>query len=475
MSRKRTWGVAIPTMLLCVAVWLSGATTTHVVIMHTNDIHGHILPEDGSTGLAIIATIVKQQHPDILLDAGDMFTGTILSDTFHGESVMAVMNRMGFRASILGNHEFDYGVDVLRERMHQAEFPILSANVVLPAEHIPATQVLTVKGIRFGIVGLTTEEAAVTGHPKIMKDVEIKDVVHAVEENLPRLRQTSDFIVVLGHLLPEEELRVARAFPEIKLIISGHSHVELQEPIHEGETTIVRTGNVGRFVGRLDLDFDDHRLSRISEHLIEAAGVAPDPDALDAAAPYIHQVEQQMNTVLGVATASLSKDLDKGGAMLNLIADAFRAEAGTQIALENTGGVRISLPAGPITYGKVFEALPFENTIITMKLTGAQLKRSLNVNVTAISGLRAVFDTRKPKNARLVSVTLADGSPIVDDATYTVAINDFMQAGGDGYTEFAHGVDVKDTGIRLRDSVSDYIKTQAKVIPPVDGRIRIIQ
>src|SRR5262249_16688296 len=145
-----------------------------------------------------------------------------------------------------------------------------------------------------------------------------------------------------------------------------------------------------------------------------------DPEALEAAAPYVEKIERQMNTVLGEATAGLSKSVDEGGAMLNLIADAFRAEAGTQIALENTGGVRTSLAAGPITYGKVFEILPFENTIVTMKLTGAQLKRSLAVNVTAVSGLRAVFDLRKPKNERLVSVTLDDGSPIADDAVYTV-------------------------------------------------------
>jgi len=346
--------------------------------------------------------------------------------------------------------------------------------VVLPAGDVAPTRVVTAKGIRFGIVGLTTEEAAITSHPKVMKDVQVGDIVHALEVNLPRLRQTSDFVVVLGHLNPEEELRIARAFPEIRLIISGHTHKDLKAPIREGSTTIVRTGSFGRFVGRIDLDFTNHKLSRMTEHLIAAKGVVPDPEAVKDAAPYVSKVEQQMNMVLGEATATLSKTVEEGGAMLNLVADAFRAQAGTQIALENTGGVRTSLPAGPITYGKVFEILPFENTIVTMKITGAQLKRSLAVDVTAVSGLHAVFDLHKPKNDRLVSVTLDDGSPIIDDATYTVAINDFMQAGGDGYTEFARGIDVKDTGIRLRDSVSDYIKAKAKVVPSVDGRIRLI-
>ena len=229
-------------MLLLVTLAVTGATHTHVVIMHTNDIHGHVLPENGAGGLAIIATLVKQQHPDILLDAGDMFTGTILSDTFHGESVMAVMNRMGFRASILGNHEFDYGLDILRERVRQADFPVLSANVAVPFPGIAKTRLIQVKGIRFGVVAFTTEETPTTTHPKNVKNVQFDDIVHALGQNITELRKTSDFIIVLGHLTPEEEMRVARAFPDIKLIIGGHSHSELLAPIHEGGTTIVRTG-----------------------------------------------------------------------------------------------------------------------------------------------------------------------------------------------------------------------------------------
>jgi len=160
-----------------------------------------------------------------------------------------------------------------------------------------------------------------------------------------------------------------------------------------------------------------------------------------------------------------------GQALEIAVRDATR---GTQIALANTGGIRTSLPAGPITYGKIFEILPFENTIVTMKITGAQLKRSLAVRLTAVSGLRAVFDLRKPKGEQLVSVTLEDGSPVLDNATYAIAINDFMQAGGDDYTEFANGTDVKDTGIHLRDMVSDYIKLKKTISPVIDGRIQLV-
>src|SRR6185436_4234379 len=223
------------------ALSLTGAPPTHVVLMHTNDIHGHVLPENGVGGLAVIAAIVKRQRPDILLDAGDMFTGTLVSDTFYGEAVMALMNRMGYRASILGNHEFDYGLKTLRDRIRQARFPVLSANVAMPYD-IGKTRVIQVKGIRFGIVGLTTEETPTTTHPKNVKEVRFLDVVSTLQQILPQLKKTSDIVIVLGHLAPVEELRIARAFPDIKLIVSGHSHTELQQPIRENGALIVRTG-----------------------------------------------------------------------------------------------------------------------------------------------------------------------------------------------------------------------------------------
>jgi 2',3'-cyclic-nucleotide 2'-phosphodiesterase (5'-nucleotidase family) len=385
------------------------------------------------------------------------------------------MNHMGYRASILGNHEFDYGLNTLRDRVRQARFPVLSANVVLPYDDVGKTLVIRVKGIRFGIVGLTTEETPTTTHPKNVKNVQFLDVVQTLERTLPSLRKASDFVIVLGHLAPAEELRVARAFPGINLIVSGHSHTELPQPIREKDTLIVRTGSFGRFVGRVDMDFENRTPKQISAHLIEAKGVAPDPDALRAVEPYRAKVEQQTNAVLGEATAAFSRIVQEGGALLNLVADAYRTRTGTQIALVNNGGIRTSLPAGPITYGKIFEILPFENTIVTMKLTGLQLKRSLAVRLTAVSGVRAVYDLRKPKNEQLVSATLEDGSPIVDGATFTVAINDFMQAGGDDYTEFASGTDAKDTGIRLRDVVSEYIKTKKTITPVLDGRIQIVE
>ena len=475
MTRVLRSGPLALIVALTLALASAGAAQTHIVIMHTNDIHGHLQPENGAGGLEMVAAIVKREHPDLLLDAGDMFTGTLLTDNFYGEPVMAVMNRMGYDATIIGNHEFDYGLGMLRTRVNQAKLPVLSANVVFPFNDVQKTKIVEAKGIRFGIIGLTTMEAATTTHPKNLKNVQIIDLIKALETNLPQLRARSDFIIVLGHLTTEEEQRIARTFPEIRLIIGGHIHTPLKEPIMENGTMIVRNGAFGQSVGRLDLDFEDRKFTKISEKFIEVKGIPPDPDAVKAVEPFRAKVQDKMDAVLGVAAAPLLKTNSDESPLFNMITDAYRAKTGTQMAMANPGGIRTSLPAGPITYGKIFEILPFENTLVTMKITGAAVKRSLAVDITAISGVRAVFDPSKPKNQRLASATLADGSPIIDDAIYTVTVNDFMQAGGDGYDEFTKGADTIDTGIRLRDIVSEYITAHKTINPVTDGRVQILK
>jgi len=460
--------------LLLAALALNGAGTTNVVMMHTNDLHGHLLPEDGRGGLAVIAAIVKTQHPDVLVDAGDMYAGTLLSDSFFGEPVLAVMNLMSYDLSILGNHEFDYGSARLRMRLGQSKFPILSANVELPFKGVSPTRIINAKGVRFGVIGLTTEETPTTTHPRNMKGIAVNSVTQAIDRALPMLRARSDFILVVGHLNPAEETRIAQTYPEIRLIVSGHTHRELTEPIHVGNATIVRTGSFGSFVGRIDLDFENSRLTKMNTRLIAASGVAPDPAVLKVLEPWQRKIDQKMNTVLGVAIAPLPKTHPtQDSPLYDLVADVYREKTGTQIALANTGGIRTDLPAGPITYGKLFEILPFENTLVTLNLTGTQLKRTLAVMLTAVSGVRAVYDVSKPKNERLVSVTLADGSPLIDRATYSVTVNDFMLAGGDDYTELARGTEITDTGILLRDALSEYISSKMTLEPRVDGRLEI--
>src|SRR5207249_5715156 len=138
-------------------LWLAAPARTHVVIMHTNDIHGQLLPRNGAGGIAELAAVVRNGRPDLVLDAGDFSTGTFLADEFKGAPTIQAMNLIGYTAGIIGNHDFDYGQDALRMRLREARFPVLSANIQTPLRSIKKYVVVTTKGIRFGLIGLTTD------------------------------------------------------------------------------------------------------------------------------------------------------------------------------------------------------------------------------------------------------------------------------------------------------------------------------
>jgi len=457
---------------LSAGLWAPVQAPAHVVIMHTNDIHGQLLPRNGAGGMAEIATIIGSEHPDLILDAGDLFTGTFISDEFKGAPTIQAMNKIGYAAGTIGNHEFDYGQNALRMRLREAHFPILSANLWTPISEIKKYTVVTAKGIRFGLIGLTTHELRTTAHPKNLGDVTVQDPVRILRELLPELQTKSDFVIVMAHLTDEEEKRVASAFPEIRLIVAGHNHDALG-PIWLGQKLLAKTGSSGRNVGRVDLDFEAKQLIRMEGKLIPVVNVRPDPEIAKIIQSFETQVARKTAEVIGRATDDFTRSKDSESALADLIADACREKGKTQIGIQNVGGIRAPIAKGAITWGHVFEVIPFDNTLVTLKLTGTQLKKTLSHGLLGISGLHVELDLKKPADQHLISVTLQDGAPIEDATLYSVSTNDFLVAGGDGYVELGEGREMKDTGILLRDVVVDYIKARRVLSPTVDGRVVI--
>jgi len=457
-------------------LWFAAQAPTHIVIMHTNDLHGQLLPRDGIGGIAEIATIIRNARPDLILDAGDISTGTFLSDDFKGAPTVDAMNAIGYTSGTIGNHEFDYGQDALRMRLRQAKFPMLSANVQSPIKEIKKYTIVTAKGIRFGIIGLTTEELKSKSSPKYTNGVSVLDTVKTLEQLLPVVRRQSDFIVATVHLADQEDKRIASAFPEIRLIIGGHVHSTLG-PIWAGQTLIAKTGSSGRNVGRVDLTFTNKTLSSMEGKLISVTNVVPDRAVDKVLEPFYEKVKVKMAEVVGEATADFVKSEKEESPLADFVADAFREKAKTQIAIQNTGGIRAPISKGTITWGNVFEVLPFQNTMITLKMTGAQVKKTLErglvptIGVVSLSGLRVQFDMSRMPGDRVVSAILTDGTPLDDSTLYSVATNDFVLIGGDGFTEFAKGTDIVDTGTYLRDAVVEYIKNNPAITPKLDGRI----
>jgi 5'-nucleotidase / UDP-sugar diphosphatase len=467
--------LALLLSLILTALAIQAAAPIHIVIMHTSDIHGHIEPDATTGGSAVLATIVRNIKPDLMFDSGDMFTGSLISDKFGGQAVIDVMNDIGYDAVALGNHEFDYGLGVLRARAQQAHFPFLSANTI-SVDEVHEAAIFNAQGVRIAVIGATTEEVARTGHPKYVQDVHVMDVVKGLEETLPTVRDRADFIVLLAHTTKDEELRIARAFPEIRLIIGGHEHEELNTPVQVGNTTIVRTGGYGKFVGRVDLDFNfDEGSPHIRTQLIPIQGAEPDPEIERILTPYRQKVEQEMTRVFGQAKGDLSRSTSTESHVANLVADAIQWKTGAEIVLLNAGLQRVPIPKGPITGRKLFEVLPFQNTLVRMTMTGAQIKQALGHTVMTVGGVRVRLDSTKPDGSRLAWVRLADGKKLDDRELYSVVTNDFLFAGGDGFKEFADGLNVQDTGAILRDVVGEYISTFGEISPKLDGRIQVLR
>ena len=468
MTRRHWLGICL--LLLLVPGLLLPQAPTTLVILHTNDMHGQVLPRNGAGGLAQLAAVVRREMPDLLLDAGDMFTGTMASDEFFGKPMIEVMNKLGYAAAALGNHEFDYGIPELRSRIKEARFPVLSANVTGVDEVRPYT-ILTAKGIRIGVIGLTVENLAQVTHPKNMKTIVVKDLVEAMRETLPKVRPLSDFQIVLAHISAEEQLEVAKAFPEIRLIIAGHPHAARSTQV--GQTLIVETGSSVQNVGKVTIRLSGKTPEAIMSELIPLRNLSPDPEIQAVIAPYEKTIAARSAERVGESRADLRKSDTEESSLNNMVADALREATGTQIALQNVGGIRAPLNRGPITRGAIFDVIPFQNTLVTMNLTGVQVKRVLNRRVLAVSGVRVSWDATRARGSQLVAATLTDGQPIQDAAQYSVAANDFMAAGGDGLMELTQGASTRDTGILLRDAIASYLKKHPVVSAATDGRVTI--
>ena len=457
--------------MIAIAAALFGAAETHVVIMHTNDIRGHVLFGPDAGGSARLASVVHQVKPDLMLDAGGMFAGSLISDTFLGAPVIDVMNAIGYDAAAVGANEFSFGIHALTARAREANFPFLSANAESPIKEIEVAAIFNAQDVRIAVIGLTNEELSRIGHPQNVKYVDVADTVRTLESVLPRVRDRADCIVLLTNVTREEEQRLARAFPEIRLIIGAHEDAEL--PVRIGQTTIVSAGKLGKYVGRLDLTFNDAKLNRIETRLIPLEGAQPDPAVAKLIEPFEARLNETLQHVLGQAAGDLLRSTHQESHMGNLVADAIRAKTGTAIALINAADPQAGIRKGKITNRTMLEVFPSENTLVTMRLSGAQIKRILGRNVMSLSGVRVKLDVTKAEGKRLLSARLNDGTPIRDKEIYTVTTNDFLLMGGAGYTEFAEGVGVEDTGILMRDALAEHIAKLGTVAPRLDGRIQV--
>lgn len=504
-----------------------------LAIMHTNDTHASL---DNAPKRATAINQLREENANrLLIDAGDVFSGSLYFNKFKGQADLTLMNYMQYDLMVPGNHEFDLGTEAghpeFAEFIQNAEFPFVSSNVdysgdqylnELYSEELTRKPgdgklyegvIKTIDGKKVGFFGLTTEDTANIASPG---PVQFQHYIDEAEKAVKSFKQRAvDQIVAVSHLgfddnpAVDNDLELAKRVEGIDIIIGGHSHSRLNEPVVVADgaepTVIVQAYQYGDFLGTLDVVFDQK--GKIVSHqgkLIDVKTYAADPTAVSLLAPFAQEIESIRNAEIGAdATAAFENPRDAGDvtkpsvrknetALGNLITDgmldrAKQMDGEVVAAIQNAGGIRAPINAGPITTGEVLTTLPFGNTLAVMTLDGSELLSALERSVSVypiesggflhMSGMKIEFDSSKPANSRIVKAqVLKDGQyvDVVPTETYKIATNYFAAKGGDNYLEFKKAYEegrVNDLGIIDWEIMRDYLVKLQTVTPSVEGRI----
>jgi 5'-nucleotidase / UDP-sugar diphosphatase len=407
------------------------------------------------------------------------------------------MNLLGYSGFAVGNHDFDWSADTLMRRVAEMRFSAFAANMVeRRTGRMPrwarSDTLLVRRGVRVGLFGLAYVETPRVTLATNVANLRFEDDSTTAARLVPALRRRwhPQLVIELGHTPAETDstrrasgdlARLARGVRGVDLWLGGHSHNYVLDEI--GGATVMIPGSQGQALGVCDLTVDPVA-GRVVERRARILSTYADevtPDSLLAArvAGWNSRVAALAATPIGRNARTLTRGRGGESTLGDLVADAMRAETKADLAFTNSGGLRADLPEGTITKGSVYEVIPFDNTLVVVKLTGAQVRGLLedglrHGRVSQQSGLRYRFDLSRPAGQRLLSVALADGSALDEARTYLVVVNNFMAAGGDNYDALARVKDQLDTGALARDALEHRIAELTKDGPldlRADGRI----
>jgi len=474
-------------------------------ILETTDFHGFILTgsKDRRTGRqlggsAVLAAWIRKlaaDNPDgtLLIDGGDCFQGTMISNLQFGRPVVEQMNAMHYAAMAIGNHEFDWTADTLEARVHGMKFAALGANMLerrtgrMP-RWVRADTVVSRLGVRVGVLGLCYRFTPTVTLAKHVAHLTFADDSTTAAKYLPALKAASDVVIAVGHIPAETDStraalsgdlpRLARGVPGVAAWFGGHSHNLVCDRV--AGVPLMIAGAHGECVAVCDLVIDPiaNQVLDSKYELVRtwADEVTPDSAMAARVERWNAGVAPIAATRLGTAARPLRRNRGGEAGVGDLVADAIRDASGADIALQNNGGLRADLDAGDVTRGSIFEVLPFDNVVYKLGLTGAEVKQALEQalkygRVTQVSGIRYRYDVTRPPGDRVVEVTDTKGAPLDPAKVYVVAVNDFMATGGDNYDILSGGRDREQTNLLVREALEGYVMRQKTLDVALDGRI----
>jgi len=471
-----------------------------ISILVTSDIHGHVVPyypgasEYAIGGIARMAQFVKdtrlRRPGTLLVDLGDAPYNTNVANLFEGLPVIESMNHMGYDAMVLGNHDFDFPFTVLERNARLAEFPFLSANTYHNGQYpefLLPWVIKEVDGVRVAFVGLTDHSSAWYTHPRNVAGITFENHFDAAQRVLEALQGQADIYIALAHLHGDNR-RLGEVVPGYDFVFGGGTDI-VAFPEKFGDAWLIYPGKHAEVVNLLNINvWNKEVLGFNFAHVFMSENLPEDAFVRHLVDYYVAQLDERMADVVGYTEVDLDGERGtvrlKESNLANLIADSLRYVTGADIAIQNGGGVRASISQGAITINDIYTALPFDNVVVMVEMTGKTLWDTLEHGVSwypsaaggflQVSGLEYVFDASREVGNRIQSVTI-NGKPIDLEKTYRVAANDFLTGGGDMFTMLRDDATVVlTTKFYLRDALLEYLTAVESVAPQTEGRITII-
>jgi 5'-nucleotidase len=479
--------------------------TVEVQILGLNETHGQLQPlkRDGRLlgGAGVLAAYLEAEEAEnrrtLVLDSGDFMQGPAISSYFEGESTVDVFNAIGVDAVAVGNHEFDWGPETFTERVEQADFPFLAVNIVddetgETPDGVQPYVIEKLRGVKVGVIGVTNPDTKNVTLPDATEGLTFLDLAataDAVNAAVGELQARNvETIVVTAHQGLETETEgaladlVAQMSDEVDLVLGGHIPLEFDTEI-DGIPVVQPSGNTRGYADvtlTVDRATKDVVGTSTTMEATWADGVEPDAAVQEIVDRYQAELDEALGGEVGQASTSILRARDAESEMGNFVTDAMRTYLdGVEVAFTNAGGLRADIDAGPITLEEIYAVLPFNNTLVTMNLTGEQVVQVLEEGANSrygtvqVSGLTWSYDADAPFGERVTSATLADGTPIDADATYRIATNNYMAGGGDQFTTLTQGTSTVDTGTNLVETVVHYLQHNSPVDPQVEGRLTV--
>lgn len=469
-----------------------------ITVLSINDVY-QISPVNGLGGFARVKTLVdlaKKENPNTIFTlSGDFLSPSLMSGLMKGRQMVDMLNRIGVDYVSLGNHEFDFGLDVFKERLKESKFVTITSNALENGQPFPGVLRYAIKdfgGIKVGIFGIITPWTKQIA--RLPDTVTFPGVIETSQKMVAELKaKGANVIIAMTHLDLADDVKLGESVAGIDLILGGHDHEPTERKA--GRTLVIKCGSDAKLLGRVDISWDDAKRSASVKNVLFIpvdSTVKEDKDTAIAVSRYEKEMDERLNVVLGKTDAPLmatslanrTQETNLGG----LIADALREKSGADIGFINGGGIRSDrvYPPGPITKKDVLSILPFGNLFLKVELSGKDIKKALERGVGGLPAPKGAFPQVSGVTfevlvsavpGKRVRNVMVNNTPIEDGKAYTAALSDYLVAGGDGYEEFKAGrviIGEREAGL-MAEAVMEKIIKMKVVTPTAGNRIKIVQ